>query len=230
MINISPSEPQVSRAQEVRQFVAATFGTAATDDHSFKAVLANPNLLCGCTHPKVLLTGTFASGKTTIFDIIRLLDNVHALQESARPLLDKFPELETKPDFQHLLLNIQASAELEACQWSKAPIVLDRGFLDILVYSKYFQSNHLLPDLVPLIRYEHIFLCSPDEIDVSHLYAPNDLCMRSSLNDLFRDTLQQLEIPHTILKGSTRDRLAVMSEQLRYHPIAKSLNAEFELQ
>ncbi len=229
-MNLSPDAPERKRDEDLRHFVARTFGEAANDEYALRAAIKSPDLLSGGNNPKILLTGTFASGKTSIFEVLRLLDTIHPIAESARPLLDKFPELEVKPEFQSLLLKIQAAAEIHARQLSKGPILLDRGFLDIVVYSKYFKHSHLLPDLQPLIRYDHIYLCSPDGIDASHLYTSSDLSMRKSLHELFLDTLQELAIPHAILTGSTRDRLHTISEQLGNHPIAETIIREFALE
>ena len=85
---------------------------------------------------KILLTGTIATGKSTLLDLLqeRKYPNVSYVPEIARTVLKQHPEYEKRSDFQDILFNAQVKQESD----SNGLVFCDRGSLDIVAHARMF--------------------------------------------------------------------------------------------
>lgn len=156
---------------------------------------------------KLLLTGTFCSGKTTLVNKLRKYPGTYVIDEIARPLLAKGTLLMFKPEFQQILLEKQLEQERLAETTSANLVICDRGIIDIECYSRYFGYPLVYYTIREHRPYDIIFLCSPSEIDVAPVYGEAAIPMRDQLHNIFIRTLDELGLKYKILVGSRVDRL-----------------------
>lgn len=87
---------------------------------------------------KILITGTFESGKSTLLSQFQEDERAIVIPEVAHDLLQNDPSLELKPGFQDLnfaeQLRRESEAELVAIKTGRRIILCDRGVLDTLAY------------------------------------------------------------------------------------------------
>ncbi|MDA8040447.1 MAG: ATP-binding protein [Actinomycetota bacterium] len=159
----------------------------------------------------VLLTGTFASGKTTLLRLIEPCPLVATVAEVARDLLARLPEMQGEAVFQDLVLTEQMRRDIVA-QNTGAPIVIcDRGMIDIRAYSSHF--GHLSP--VPPVgwHYDRIFFCAAEDIPASAI-PPERAEMRQAIDACLREELQLLEMDYVVLRGTPTERLETLARAI----------------
>lgn len=110
---------------------------------------------------KVVLTGTFSSGKTTLLNLFQ--NRALVISKVEKEILDCQLDLFNKPEFQSIILAEQLRREQEAERTYNHLIIYGRGVIDIIVYSRYF--GH--PEPKTPFHYDHILLCSPEGV-LSH--------------------------------------------------------------
>lgn len=116
---------------------------------------------------KVLFTGTFETGKTTLIERFKEDPHIEIVPEVARDLLESDPKLELSPVFQDLVFAEQVKREIEAEKCGKSIILCDRGLLDIIAFSEVL-GHSVKPMWVESIwnRYNYVFLFSINDIPV----------------------------------------------------------------
>lgn len=171
---------------------------------------------------KILLTGTFRTGKTTALNILKekLPREAILLPEVARSLLESNPSLEKNPLFQDILFAEQMRLEREA---TTAPIVIcDRGSVDIVSYSRVF--NHpLKKEWVEWCHtYDKVFLFDKEEVPFTEeiikaesQYAPGRdwVEFRKRVESEIFSVLQELSIPYSIITGTPENRAEVIRNE-----------------
>lgn len=164
---------------------------------------------------KLLVTGTFASGKSTLVALLSHCSLIQPVREVARDFLSRDSSLQDRADFQVMVLNEQLRREEEA-ERSGAPIVLcDRGTLDTYCYCKYY--GHHLPLVPDTNRYDLVFLCSPGDICVQELYEEAGLVFRMQLALIFETTLHQFGFQYVELQGNPLNRAIQIVRCLKDH-------------
>jgi len=117
---------------------------------------------------KILITGTFDSGKTELIRMFSSDPNVAIVSEVARDVLAIDPSLQSKPGFQDILLREQLRSEAIAEATGKPIILCDRGSLDIIAFSLALGipiRNEWLE--LTLGRYRSIMICDSRDIPPS---------------------------------------------------------------
>jgi len=170
---------------------------------------------------KILLTGSFKSGKTTLANLLRR-QGFPIIDEFATTMLEQAQRrgdltLKQRPEFQQMLLSEQLRAEQEA-ERRYPTFVCDRGAYDIITYSRYYKHEFdwysLLQNHKP---YNLIFLCTIDGIDVGNQFSAEDLIKRKELQQGFFDTLDNLCVPYRVLTGTPEERLATVDREIQIY-------------
>lgn len=132
---------------------------------------------------------------------------IYTIEETARDILVNHPELQEKKEFQSFLLEEQLRLEQEAEIKGFPIIVCDRGWIDVLVFSRYFGHQLDKEFLSRFKPYDGIFLCSPEEIIPTREDAiyqrPNE---RREIHRLTLEALQELGFDYQLLVGSREAR------------------------
>lgn len=171
---------------------------------------------------RTLFTGTFDAGKTTIAELLSDQADVHVVREVPRDLLASNAEFESHPDLQAKIIEEQARRELIAEQSLKPLIILDRSYLDVICYSRYF--GHPIDEslLIKQFNYDKVLLFSPSDVNVSSTLSPEMQEYRMSIHRMFLNVLQELSIPYEVISGNIQERL------LRITSILNSAREAFE--
>jgi len=168
---------------------------------------------------KILFSGSFFSGKTTLANQLKE-KGYNVIDEIAGPLIKEASErgdngLKRRREFQLNLLDKQLAFETEA-EKNHDLIICDRGVIDIVVYSKYYKHQfdwgNLLKDHSP---YDTIFLCSIEGINASDKFTPTTLRKREILQELYFQTLDELDLSFEILMGDQEARLSCVQEVIK---------------
>ncbi len=156
---------------------------------------------------RTLFTGTFDAGKTTIAELLSDQTDIHVVREVARDLLAADPTLESHPDLQAKIIAEQTRREAIAEQSLKPIIILDRSFLDVICYSRYF--GHPIDEraLIKQLNYDKVLLFSPSDIEVSSTLSVDMQNYRTSIHEMFLCVLEELAIPYEVICGDIQRRL-----------------------
>ncbi len=155
---------------------------------------------------KVVLTGTFSSGKTTLLDLFQ--NQAFIIPEVAKEIIDNQPDFFNKPELQPIILTEQLRREQEAERTRNNLIICDRGIIDIIVYSRYF--GHPEPKIP--FHYDHIFLCSPEGVPC--VYGEQAEMMRRNLHKIFLEVLTEQSLTYRILGGTPEERYRAIEDEL----------------
>lgn len=163
---------------------------------------------------KILLTGSFCSGKTTLLNHLHLLSpDAYLIREVAGPILAQNPQLQQSKEFQLMVLEQQLLSERETEESGNPLIICDRGTLDIICFSKYYDHpipfDALLKNHIP---YDFVFLCSPEGIDTQGRYNSDKETMRIRLHDIFQEVMRERGIGYVLLSGNPEVRLQTLRE------------------
>ena len=159
---------------------------------------------------KILLTGSIGVGKTTLFNALPESYQTIKIPEVARRVLNEAPNLRLTPYFQKALLLEQYFLENEAVKTGAELIICDRGYVDVIAYSRYFgiePPHELLKAFTP---YDLIFYCDPEgtpplpEAIEGVTPHPQE---KEAVDACLRATLAELDIPWHTLRGPTETRL-----------------------
>lgn len=114
---------------------------------------------------KILVTGTFESGKTELISLYSSDLRIAIVSEVARDVLAFDPSLQSKPEFQDVLFSEQLKREAIA-EATRRPIILcDRGTLDIVAFSLALGIS-VKDEWISnsLGRYKSIVICNASDI------------------------------------------------------------------
>jgi len=166
---------------------------------------------------KVLLTGTFDAGKTTIAEILARVPGVHVIPEYARELIARGGDLWRRPEFQEMVLTEQLRREAAAELRTEDLIVCDRGTVDVACFSQLFGHPYDADLLLSGARYDLIFVFSPDDIAADHL-PPHMKQARWELEEVIETLLNHAGLPYCVIKGSTKARVGQLLDRLADRP------------
>ena len=160
----------------------------------------------------VLLTGSIGVGKTTFFNTLPNLPGLIKIPEVAREILEQNPEIRLNPAFQKMLLYRQLELETAAAAQKPDVIICDRGYLDVIAYSKYFGISFNTELTVRFKPYDLVFYCHPE--GTPPLPAPIDGVVpiegeKEAIDECIRQILADHVSHYYILRGHTEQRLAV---------------------
>jgi len=159
---------------------------------------------------RVLLTGSIGVGKTTLFNAIPETERVIKIPEVARRVLQEAPDLRLTPYFQKALLLEQYFAEAEAQKSGKDIIICDRGYFDVIAYSRYFGIEPPRDLIAAFQPYDMIFYCDPEGTPPLPEGIPGVTPNPREKEDVhfwMRKTLLDLQWDATTLSGPHETRL-----------------------
>lgn len=166
---------------------------------------------------KISLVGAPSVGKTTVFDLISEHAMIVKIPEVARRIYNQYPDLKTHPIFQRSLLLEQFMLESQAEKENPGIIFTDRGYLDVLAYSRYF--GHEVDDkLISLFRpYDLICYLSPEGIVPTLDYQTQEgIVERSEVDRHIKEVINESKIPFISLTGSPQDRIETLFTELHH--------------
>ncbi|HHT9138690.1 MAG TPA: ATP/GTP-binding protein [Candidatus Wunengus sp. YC60] len=153
---------------------------------------------------KILVTGTFESGKTELINLYSNDPRVTLISEVARDVLAFDPSLQSKPEFQNILFCEQLKREKLAESNGRPIILCDRGTLDIIAFSLALG----LPVKDEWIsnsfgRYRSIVICDPRDVPFrSSIDELNDVSFRDQIDLKIRNVIREI-----IANDITRPRI-----------------------
>lgn len=170
---------------------------------------------------RILFTGTLDAGKTTVAELLVNRPDVHVVREVARDLLISNPAFESHPDLQVKIIDEQTKRELIAKRSLKPFVILDRSYLDVICYSRYFGHSIDEAALIKQLNYDKVLLFSPYDIDVTSTLSTKMQNYRTSIHEMFIRVLEELAIPYEIVSGDVQRRLSRIQDILISANIAK---------
>ena len=169
--------------------------------------------------PKILFTGTFETGKSTLLNLFADDPRVLIIPETPRDLLKDNPALEVDPRFQDMIFEEQMKRELaaeeKAQKEGRRAILCDRGIVDIIAYSQVF--DYELQDLwveAAQERYDLGIIFSATDIPNYTNIPELGLDMkeyRTNIEVRVRTVLKDFGIPCVDLFGSIPQRKETVS-------------------
>lgn len=163
---------------------------------------------------RILITGPFQSGKTTLLNALKDVDDVVVVEEAAREMLAGDCGLRERPEFQQLLYTEQMRREEKALQSSARYALCDRGFLDIVVHCRYYG---LTPpeEAIELSRsYRRVYFCDPQDVRAQNPLWPEAGAMGEKLAGLYVSVAAELGIETVRLTGTASERLHKLVSEL----------------
>jgi NadR type nicotinamide-nucleotide adenylyltransferase len=156
----------------------------------------------------VAVVGPESSGKTTISRALADALGAPWVPEHARMYLGATGGVYGEADLLHIAQG-QLLAEEHALACHPTYLVCDTDLVTILVWAreKYGRCDPRIERMARRRTYAHRLLCAPDmpwEPDPLR-ESPHD---RDRLFRVYADTLEELGVPYTVLRGSPEERLA----------------------
>lgn len=159
---------------------------------------------------KILICGTFSSGKTTLAQsLARINKEFVLLPEKASMLKDVLPDLQWDDKYIRHYLYIDQLYSEEIMSNESRIIICDSGIEYVLAHDLYY-FNYANYDLIKSIghkRYDHVFLCSYTEVPlIDNGIRNTDRIMRKEIHTLIINTLEELNYSYTEIHGSVAER------------------------
>jgi len=163
--------------------------------------------------PKIAITGSFSTGKTTLAKQLAKKLKYKLLPEVARQMIEDGHrlDLEVTPSLELLMAEMQEELE-QGENW-----VADRCLIDILAYSMVlFKDDKFLNEINDRLlraKYDKIFYI-PIEFPIKDDgVRSTDTDFQKKIDDTIKEILKT--IPHIIIKGTKKERLNLCIKQLR---------------
>ncbi len=167
---------------------------------------------------KILISGTYCSGKTTLAKLLnKSIDNSMLIEEPAREVLELLPNSVLKTEIlRNYLLTRQILEEKKAIRQANI-IICDAGIESNIAHNRIFESSLdgiKEAQLLNHDKYDFVFTTSIEDIQIiaddgERFIDPN---LRISLDKAIKDVLLQLGYNPIILKGSVSDRLNMIKK------------------
>lgn len=161
---------------------------------------------------KIAITGPESSGKTTLANSLSELFQVSWHAEYARKYLEekngKYDETDLVRialDQEKIRSNISTSDQIQIFD-------TENTVFKIWSYFKYERVSEKIIELQKSQRFDHYFLCSPENIEWEDDPLREHPEQRAELFDLYLEELEKLSVPFTILEGSAESRLEQAAE------------------
>jgi nicotinamide riboside kinase len=168
---------------------------------------------------KLLFTGTFETGKTTLLKRFFNDNQIEIVPETARDLLVDNPHLELLPGFQDILFAEQVKREKLAEKKKKPIIICDRGTLDIIAFSEVL-GHKVKPQWKDSIkgRYDFVFYFSTIDIPVplqQYNLDINIIDYRKAVDKKIREVINRYCLPFMEVHGTDKWREQLIRIQLK---------------
>ena len=171
---------------------------------------------------KILITGSFCSGKSTLASQLRMkLEDSILIKEHPRELLKAFKSIDwTIPELRDYLIVRQLYLEKKASLKFKSFTILDTGIISNIAHDKilnvYKKNRKKLIKKLDHSRYDLVFYCDHSEIDlIDDGERFTDRNLQNKLSHEIIKTLKDLDYENYItLKGSKEERLTKALEYI----------------
>jgi len=164
---------------------------------------------------KVLATGAFCSGKTTLVNQLHSkFNNSFLVEDNTREVLDLFGKVDWSiPELRDYIFISQIIEEEKASLLNQKPIFVHAGIISLIAHDRILLKSS--PNRLELLeyfkhtKYDVIFLCDHQGVpmeDDGERYTNEKL--RANLTTVVEETLLSLDITdYIVLKGSKAQRL-----------------------
>lgn len=170
---------------------------------------------------KILFTGSFCSGKSTMSELLNseLKDSI-LIPEVTREVLKVFGKVDWSiPELRNYIFLKQLIEEEKALQLQPKYIVVDAGIISIFAHDNALlgksQSRNRLLEYFRYKSYDIIFLCSHEEIkieDDGERFVDEGL--RYDIYMEVKNILEMMKIEYHELKGTIQERLNLTLNKL----------------
>jgi nicotinamide riboside kinase len=168
---------------------------------------------------KILITGSFCSGKSTLSSQLNLqLTDSILIEDVARDLLTVYKNLEwSLPELRDYLIISQLVLERKSSLQNKSFVIVDSGIIsniahDIIFNIKYKNRKKII-DRLGHTRYDLVFNCDHSEINLVDDGKRTNRDLQEKLSYAIKEALEYLNYKDYIyLKGSKKERLKKVLE------------------
>jgi nicotinamide riboside kinase len=171
---------------------------------------------------KILITGSYCSGKTTLAGQLHsVLPDSILSGEVTREVLKLFGKVDWSiPELRAYILIRQLMEEKIASASSVSDVIVDAGIISIIAHDRILSKS--VPDRLELLKYfkhtayDVVLFCDHQEIpivDDGERYTDQEL--RSVLASVVEETLHSLKIrDYVVVRGTRTERLKLAMEAL----------------
>lgn len=161
---------------------------------------------------KVLITGTFCSGKSTLVsDLDNRLPNFTKVLEPARELITTLPDIKWEREYIRMYLTVRQVVEERLALIKFNNILVDAGTISNIIHenvlTKTNNSERIVDELVSS-TYDLIFLCDFREIEFhDDGKRIKDLELRENLHKSIVKYLNDKDLKYHLVSGTREQRL-----------------------
>lgn len=168
---------------------------------------------------KILITGTYCSGKSTISKkICENIENSVLIEEAARELILGLPTIDWSKDYIRKYLLVRQVLLEESLNLKNKIVVIDAGVESNIAHENLLSnSNEGISTLLELghTKYDLVFFCNHTEIPfINDGQRIDDEELRGKLAKQMRIILNELNYNPIDIKGSEENRLNQILERL----------------
>ncbi len=170
---------------------------------------------------KVLFSGTFETGKTTLLERFIGNKSIETISEVPRDLLLNNSKLKLQANFQDMIFAEQVKRESEAEKVGKPVIICDRDILDIIAYSEVLKHK-VKQEWVDHIKDRYDFVVLFGTTDIPHPLRKYDLEIdvveyRSNVDKKIRELITRYNLRFLEVRGSADAREKIIRNHLIRH-------------
>jgi predicted ATPase len=161
---------------------------------------------------KILITGTFCSGKTTLAEALREeIKNSIILEEPARELVTYMPNVNWSRSYiRNYLITRQILIE-EIAQLRGDYIIVDAGIESNIAHDILFNADFSKEKYLSEFnhkKYDYVFFCQHEEITfINDGYRLDDVTLREKLAITIKETLLSLGYDIIFVNGNVQNRV-----------------------
>lgn len=177
---------------------------------------------------KILITGSFCSGKSTLVNALAShLENVYAIPEVTREVLALYGKVDwSRPELRDYILIKQLIEEEKAMKSNAKYIIVDSGIVSFLAHDRaLLPGDNNRQDALAYFHhnpYDLVFVCDHNEVaidDDGERYTNEKL--QDEIYKIILSILSAAESKYIILKGSVLERV---KKVIKYADIKRENN------
>ncbi len=182
---------------------------------------------------KILIAGTFCSGKSTLARLLN--DRIHGsvlLHEPARELDIAFKSKNFASQEVRDYLFIRQVMEENIAQNKSKIVICDAGIESNIAHTRLFSLNEPSMELMQQLdiqRYDYVFFCDHENIPLTNDgFRLTDNNLRIALSFHVLDVLHELKYKPIVLKGPPRSRLSQAIKSIRTTNVGLEKSVAYE--
>lgn len=169
---------------------------------------------------KILFTGSFCSGKSTLVNLlINQLSSVHVIHEVTREVLSLYGKVDwSMPELRDYILVKQILEEKKAISSDVQYILVDSGIISFLAHDRVLLPGRKRKNVLDYFKYQMydiIFVCDHKDVllyDDGERYTNSNL--RDSIANEVFSVLDELQLDYIMLLGNNSERISTVFKHL----------------